>query len=271
MEETRITLGRKAYAVCIICFGIQQTTFGYISPNFVPIGFKDTLICQVLAYPWCIAFTLSGVAYLINKRAYEVALISGGVFLICFTLIYLPYLTFFYEKSNVFFEWAPSFMATAFTGASFIFASSFKREGSHPNSLIRSLERLSPFGGFFYAIMLVGFGAMHFAYGKGVSAMVPAWIPGDPVLWTYFTGAALVSAGLAFTLRIKVKLVALLYGSMVFSWFLFLHIPRAMDNPTGAGGLELTRVFVTLGWAGIALLLAFSGANRVGASRQVSG
>lgn len=258
MEESRVKWGQKAYALCIICFGIQQTAYGYISPNFVPIGLKDSLICQVLAYPWCIAFTLSGVAYLINRKAYEVALVSGGIFLICFALIYLPYLTFFYEKNSVFFEWAPSFMAAAFTGASLIFASSFKREGSHPNSLVRSLEGLIPFGGFFYAVMLIGFGAMHFTYGKGVSALVPAWIPGDPVLWTYFTGAALVGAGLAFTLRIQVKLAALLYGSMVFFWFLTIHIPRAIDNPTGAGGLELTRVFVTVGWTGIALLLAYT-------------
>lgn len=269
MENSRVKLGRRMYAICIICFGIQQAAYGYISPNFVPIGLKDSLICQLLAYPWCIAFILSGIAFLFDKKAYEVALISGGVFLGLFGLVYLPYLSFVHDKSDVFFEWAPSFMAIAFAGASFIFAGSFNRDASRASSLIIALERLKPLGGVFYSVMLVGFGAMHFVYAKGVAMLVPNWIPLDPVFWTYFTGVALVGAGAAISLRIKLKLVALLYGAMVFSWFLFIHIGRAIENPTGAGGLELTRVFVTFGWTGIALVLAFSG-KWGGAPRQAS-
>jgi hypothetical protein len=44
---------------------------------------------------------------------------------------------------------------------------------------------------------------------------------------------------------------------MIFLWLILLHIPRAMADPFVDRGLELTRVFVTIGFTGVAFLMAF--------------
>lgn len=258
MEKERILwLSQKAYAVCIIAMGIQQLAYGNISPNFVPLDYSNNIIYQTLAYPWGIVFMLTGVAYLLGKKVYQVALLSGGVFLTLFVFVYAPFLLFFSDKGRVLMQWAPTMQTLSFAGASFIMAASCQREGSHSNTVTRLLEKVMPYGGVFFSIMLIDYGLLHFVYIEGVSTMVPGWMPFH-YFWTYFTGAALISAGIAIIFRIKLKLVASLLGIMIFLWLLMLHIPRAIHDPYVMGGLELTRVFVTIGFTGISFLLAYS-------------
>ncbi|HTH56139.1 MAG TPA: hypothetical protein VL728_08825 [Cyclobacteriaceae bacterium] len=256
-KDKIISLSQKAFGICIVAMGIQQLAYGNISPNFVPLDYSPNIIYRALAYPWGIVFTLTGFAYLLNKKVYEVALISGGVFLTLFLLGYLPFLLFFSDKGRVFMQWAPSMQTLSFTGASFIMAASCRREGSHSNVAVKFLEKLMPYGGFFFSVMLIDYGLLHFVYIQGVSTMVPSWMPFH-YFWTYLTGTALIGAGLAIIFKFKLKLVATLLGLMIFLWLLMLHIPRAIADPLVMGGLELTRVFVTIGFTGISFLLAYS-------------
>jgi hypothetical protein len=258
VNEERITwLSQKAYSLCIIGIGIQQIGFGEISDNFFPSAFATNIIYQILAYPWAIAFTLSGIAMLFNKKAFEISLISAGLFLTLFIIGQVPYMLFVSTHGNSLLYWAPALESLAFTGASLAYANSFQVNTDRSSSVIQWLEKLIPFAGAFFSCMLVGFGLDHFIYIKFVSAMVPSWIPGH-YFWTYFTGTALIGAGIALTFKIKLRLVASLLGIMIFTWFIILHIPRAIANPGGAKGLELARVFVTIGFSGIAFLFALS-------------
>ena len=88
-----------------------------------------------------------------------------------------------------------------------------------------------------------------------VAGLVPAWIPGR-VFWTYWCGAALVAAGVGLLLRIKARLAAGLLGSMIFIWFLVLHIPRALADPHSGHGNEWSSVFEALAFSGIAFILS---------------
>jgi hypothetical protein len=241
--------------------GIQQLGYGEISDNFFPSAFSTNVIYQWLAYPWGIAFTLSGVAMLVNKKAYEISLISAGIFLLLFLVGQVPYMLFVSSHGNSLLYWAPAFESLAFTGASLVFAASCRENTNQSSVLLKLLDNLAPYAGAFFSCMLVGFGLDHFVYVEFVSAMVPGWIPSH-YFWTYLTGTALIGAGIAITLKIKLKLVASLLGAMIFLWFLILHIPRAIENPFGSKGLELARVFVTFGFTGIALLFALSGESK---------
>jgi len=260
-QERIVSLGQKAFGICIICVGIQQLAYGDIAPNFLPPAFSTNVVYRLLAYPWGIVFTLSGIAYLIDKKGLEVSLISGGIFLVCLLLFYVPYILFFDPKPGPF-QWAPAISTIAFTGSSFIMASSYLNDSRHATGLIRWFEKLAPFGGAIFAFHLIFYGAYHFIYGEMISTMVPVWIPSH-LFWTYLTGAALISAGVAIALKIKLKLVATLLAIMLFTWCIILHVPRAIANPVAIRGLELTRVFVSFGFTGTALLLAYSGRKGV--------
>jgi len=105
--------------------------------------------------------------------------------------------------------------------------------------------------------MLVVFGIEHFLFAGFVKSLVPAWIPGD-LFWTYFAGVALIGSGISIIFGIKVKLVGILLGIMVFIWFLILHIPRAVVAPVTDKGNEMSSVFESLGVSGIAFVIAYS-------------
>lgn len=98
-------------------------------------------------------------------------------------------------------------------------------------------------------------GIQHFMFVEFVSQLIPAWIPGK-IVWTYFTGAALIAGGIGFQFNRTLKLAGILSGAMIFTWFLILHIPRALF---GLGtGTEWIGVVGSLSTSGIAFVLAGS-------------
>ena len=256
--EIVIRLSQKAYGICIVAMGTQQLAYGDFDPNFLPGAFSSNAVYQLLAYPWGIAFTLSGIALLINKKAFEVALISGGVFLACSILAQVPYVIFVEPNRSNILTWSAALSALAFAGSSFQMAASLRNDTSirKSNIIIHWLEKLIPLAGIFFSMMLIIYGVDHFLFIEMVSTLVPSWIP-NHYFWTYFAGVALIGAGVAIIFKIKVRIIASLLGTMIFLWFILLHIPRAMADPFVQRGRELTRVFVTLGFSGVAFLFAF--------------
>jgi uncharacterized membrane protein YphA (DoxX/SURF4 family) len=112
------------------------------------------------------------------------------------------------------------------------------------------------------------FGYTHFLYPEFVATLVPAWIPGH-LFWTYFAGVALIAAGVGMIVGVKARLAALMLGLMIFSWFIVLHIPRAIADPRSGLGNEVSSVFEALAFSGIAFMLAsLPGSNRFAISRE---
>jgi uncharacterized membrane protein YphA (DoxX/SURF4 family) len=249
--STVIRWSRTAYSLGIIAMAIQQLIYG--DSDFFSDVVSKGAGYHLLAYIWNVLFALSGVALLFNIKGYIVSLVSAGVFLLILFLVQLPHLLFFTDNAHVLFDWAPVNEASSFAGASLIVAGSYSAERKG-----WWIEKLIPFGGFFFSVMLVLYGLDHFFYTAAVATMVPAWIPAAS-FWTYLTGTALVAAGIAITFKIQLKWVGGLLALMFFIWFLVLHIPRAWHDPAGESGLELRRVFIIVPWVGIALLLALSG------------
>jgi hypothetical protein len=53
------------------------------------------------------------------------------------------------------------------------------------------------------------------------------------------------------------KIVASLLGTMIFLWFIFLHIPRGIADPYSNRGNEMTSVIQSFGFSGVAFVIAF--------------
>jgi uncharacterized membrane protein len=74
--------------------------------------------------------------------------------------------------------------------------------------------RVLVLGPVFEAVALAIFAAEHFLAARGLSAIVPRWIPGA-LFWTYFVGAALLAAAISFIawryVRWSASLLALLF------------------------------------------------------------
>jgi uncharacterized membrane protein YphA (DoxX/SURF4 family) len=109
------------------------------------------------------------------------------------------------------------------------------------------------FGRMLFAISMIVFGVQHFMYAPFIASLIPSWIPGH-LFWAYFTGSALIVAGLSVATGIFAALAAALLGIMFFLWVLVLHAPRVVAQPRN--GDEWTSAFVALAFAGGSCILA---------------
>jgi uncharacterized membrane protein YphA (DoxX/SURF4 family) len=177
-----------------------------------------------------------------------------------FCFYYIPYELFvdpYYKNLGV---WANGEKELALAGGAFVIAGSFPDSNAHVQKkplFTKLLEKLIPVGGIFISIIMISYGIDHFLYTEGIATMVPAWIP-NHIFWTYFAGVALIGSGIAIILKIKLKVIATLLGTMILLWFIFLHIPRAIAHPFLDKGNEVTSAFSALAFSGIAFVIAGS-------------
>ena len=242
--------GIKFYGASMIAMGIQQLFYAdflmVFSPSWeLPGQFFITKIFALL-------LVACGVLIVIGQKAKTASLVLGGVLLMLTVLSHVPYQLFISKYNTQLFSWTQALKALALSGGAFV-ASTFFHD--NPPPLVLRLEAIVPAGRIFFCITMVMFGVAHFLYADAVATLVPAWIPYN-MFWTYFAAVALIGSGLSIIFEIKLKLIGMLLGIMIFLWFIMLHIPRAIADPLGNKGNELTSALQALGFSGIAFLIA---------------
>src|ERR1700679_729572 len=85
--------------------------------------------------------------------------------------------------------------------------------------------RILVLGPVFEAVALAIFAAEHFLLARGLSAIVPRWLPG-PLFWTYFFGAALLAAAISFIIWRYVRWSA----SLLALFFLIIVVTVDLPN-----------------------------------------
>jgi uncharacterized membrane protein len=108
--------------------------------------------------------------------------------------------------------------------------------------------------------MLLG-GIQHFRFVEFVVTLVPSWVPGGGLVWTYFAGVALIAGGVGLMIPTTARLAAALSGVMILLWVVMLHIPRAVAATDATRANETTAVFEALAFSGLAFLLAGTAAR----------
>lgn len=253
--EKFIKAGRVCYAIALIVYGVQQFIFGDFRPVFLPAWQSHLPGLSGWAYAFGAVLIAAGLAIIFEKKARETALMLGGLLLLLVLFVHVPFEIIADPYSMHVGVWTAALKELALSGGAFVLAGTLKdeREGS---VLISFLEKFIPFGSIFFSITMVVFGIQHFVYGDIVAAMIPAYFA-FPLYLGYLAGIALIIAGLAIMFSIKTKQVALLLATAIFLWFILLHIPRAVADPSGNRGNELASTFDALAFTGIALMIAF--------------
>jgi uncharacterized membrane protein len=264
--EKLIKAERIFYGVMIACLGAQQLFYADFRPVIFPPWPVAMPGFSFLAYLGSALLIVAGAAIVFEKKVREVSLYLGGAFLLLLFLGQVPYELIADPNNKHLGVWTNPLKELVLAGGAFAVAGSFctgRAPDEKRSLLIKLLEKFIPLGGIFLSITMILFGIDHFLYGEFVSKLVPAWIPGQ-LFWTYFAGVALIGSGVAIILKVKLKLVAILLGIMIFLWLVVLHIPRAIADPYSDKGNELTSVFEALGFSGIALIVAFGYDRRKG-------
>ncbi len=260
-----IKIGRLLYGIGIAAVGIHQLIIKDFRPEILPPF--PAWAHQYVIFPILVGLALlfagiviSGMFKIKWVSAKNVCLYLGGCLLILIITCQLPYiLVFSPNKFSRLDVWFGAGEELTYCGGAFVIAGSLSKNNLNDdrnNFFTLALEKFIPAGGVFYSILMILFGCSHFVFADFVSTMVPKWMPGTPLFWTYFVGVALIGASIAIIFRIWVKTIALLLAFMLFLFFLFFHIPDAIANPYQGGGNEIVRGIVALLFCGVALVIA---------------
>jgi uncharacterized membrane protein YphA (DoxX/SURF4 family) len=246
-----LPLGRIFYGIGIIAIGVQHFIYSAFRPvilDYWPPSFRSV---SIWAYITGAVLILAGAIIIFSKKARLVSFALGIFFLMLFICFHVYYQLFLSPYDFHLGNWTNPLKELAFSGGAFIMAASFpEKNSSAGNNLLLIVGRV------FFSVMLICFGIDHFLYVEFVATLVPSWIPGH-IFWTYFAAAALIGSGLCILFKIKIRLVSILLGIMLFIWFVILHIPRAIAaDPNTDKGNEMTSVFQALAFSGIAFVIA---------------
>jgi uncharacterized membrane protein len=255
-KDRIVFISQIFFCLGIIGMGLQH----FIYSNFIPVmlpGWPSWIPGRSTCAFFLGAFLISAGVLIIMKKQPRIAATRLGIM---FILLLLITLILDFTQNNIINLlnpgiWTNTFKEFAFCGSAFVVAASLPQGKHHEVSTIEKLEnKIILLGKFPFAIMVVVFGIDHFIYVNFVSSLVPIWIPGH-LFWTYLAGAALIASGVGIIINIKARLAATLLGVMLFTWVVLLHIPRAIADPTGSLGNELTSVFEALAFSGISFIL----------------
>ena len=246
--------GRICFALGVAGIGLQQFFYAGFRPFLVPGWVEWLANATPLIYLFGAGLIIATGCVLFNVKAKSALLILAVLFLLSCLLLHIP--------SNLAQDlispgaWTNALKVLAFSGGSLIIAGSYTDDESiKPSALEGTLGKLIPLGRFFFGVMLIVFGIDHFLYAQFVATLVPEWI-GSNKFWTYFAGTALIGSGVSLVTKIKIDQVSLMMGMMIFTWFLILHIPRAVAMED-LDGNELTSVFQALAFSGVGFVLAY--------------
>jgi uncharacterized membrane protein YphA (DoxX/SURF4 family) len=246
-------VGRIFYGLAIIEEGVHTIYYRDFPYMLLPPNHSWIPGFAILAFISGVMFVLTGACLVFGKKTRPISLLLGGVLLLIFCFCFIPYQ--FMTGSNYMHlgEWENAEKELALAGGAFVIAGCFSEKNE--NSFFSFLAKLIPLGAILFSITMISFGILHFLFAKDASTLIPSWIP-NHMFWIYFAGVALIGSGIAIILKIKTGLIAALLGTMIFIWFIVLHIPRVIASSATDMGDEITSAFLALAYSGIAFVIA---------------
>jgi uncharacterized membrane protein len=236
-----ISPGRIFIAISLVVFGIQHFLYANFVATLVPAWIPSRLFW---AYFVGVAFVAAAIGALAPKMTRPAGILLGILFFLFVVTLHIPRIAAHSRDGN---EWTSGFVALAMCGGAWILASVSPLEECETGDAFLGVGR------YFFALAIVAFGIQHFVNEKLTIRVGPPWFAGRP-LWAYLTGTAFVVTGVAIFLEQKTRLAATLLGTILFLFFLFLHIPRILVNLHDPG--PWTSGFEILALCGSALVLA---------------
>jgi len=256
------SLGRGVYGLAILASGVLQLVTGAFvrlvtaPPTWTPPR-------PAWAYLVGAVLLACGLAVLFGWMARTAATVVGAMILLLVAAVYPPSML---ADPRIDTPLLRGFMYTnplkclALIGGAAVLAARFPDRPHTFSAVGRGIGRLEPIAAALLAAFLAVCGIQHFWYSAFVKDLVPAWIPGGQLSWTYFTGVALFAGGVGILVPRTARLAAALSALMIFLWVLLLHIPRAVAGPEHR--FETAGAFEALALSGVALLMAARSTRR---------
>ena len=243
--------GRIFYGLAITGIGLLHLLQKGFRPLLSAIQPENPESISIIIYIFGLYLVGSGVLIVLRKKLKTTSIVLAYVLMLFFVFGHLPKRIM--SLPGELGEWTNAFKLLALIGGAFLVSMIDSENAS--NNYIEKLRKLAPYGKYFFSVMFIAFGIDHFIYVEFVSGLVPKWIP-FPIFWTYFTGIALLGAGISILINFKIKIVFQLAAIMLFIWLLTIHLVLAIKYPEWGDRENIIACFQCLAFTGIALLIA---------------
>ena len=243
--------GRIFYGLAITGIGVLHLLQKGFRPLLSAIQPEKPENISIIIYIFGIYLITSGVLIVLGKRLKPTSIILAYVLMLFFVFGHLPKRIM--NLPGELGEWTNALKLLGLIGGAFLVSMINSEDTS--NNYISKLSKLAPYGKYFFCVMFIAFGIDHFIYVEFVSGLVPKWIP-FPIFWTYFTGIALLGAGISILINFKMKIIFQLAAIMLFIWLLTIHVVFAIKYPEWNDRENIIGCFQCLAFTGIALLIA---------------
>jgi uncharacterized membrane protein len=219
--------GHVLYAMTMITLGIMGLTKGSFAPIWsgVPKGFPAP---TALAYLCAVLSLGSGIGLLWSRSAGNAARVLLAYIALWILLFRVP-LVFRPPTSNA--AWWVFGETAAMTAGAWVLTGWFAGDrGGRGPGFGMGVKGLA-IARVLYGFGLIMFGVAHFTFLERTVGMVPRWLPWH-LGWAYFTGGAMIAAGVAIIVRVWARLAAVLSAWELSLFTLLVWVPFIVAGPT---------------------------------------
>jgi uncharacterized membrane protein len=210
------SVGHAVFAVTMIALGI----LGLIKGDFAPLWEPIPNSVHALAYLCAFISLASGIGLLWQRTAAAAARTLFAYFLLWLLLLRVPGV---FLSPTVDFWWAACEIAVMTAGAWVLYVW-FAADWDKRHLGFLAGENGLRIARLLYGLALIPLGVSHFIYLEHTAELVPAWLPWHP-FWAYFTGWALIAAGVSVAVGVFARLAAALAAFEVGMFLLLVWVP----------------------------------------------
>jgi uncharacterized membrane protein len=212
-------LSQMVFAATFIALGI----LGLIKAGFVgvwePVP-KGVPAREALPYLCAVVSLASGIGLLWQRVAIVAARVLLAYVLVWFLLLRVPSLFRGIEVQY----WWPAAQTATVAAAAWVLYVGFAAEWDRRRLAFATGASGLRIARVLYGLALIPFGVAHFVYLNETATLVPGWLPWH-VGWAYFTGGALIAAGIAILLGVYARLAAALSAVEMGALTLLVWVP----------------------------------------------
>jgi len=254
-------VGSTMFGTAVTGLGLVHFFYPGFRPVFLPV--QPTADFTILPIALGLSLVLAGLGIILSKRKNVIAVFLAAELALFFLFGHLPNRLKYHP--DILGVWTDAIKLIALIGGALLIAdqASDRKIGGR----IKIIGKITPAGRYLFSLMLVLFGLDHFVYNDLVSSLIPKWIPLKS-FWTYFTGAALLGAGIFIGLNILKRQASLWLAFMLFLWLILLHLPAFLSGPD-KDAVNIVSSLECLAFCGTALLCAQQKENSNGVEERL--
>jgi len=209
-------VSHAVFAATMIGLGILGLVKGGFSPVWEPIP-KSV---SALAYVSALVSLVCGIGLLLQRTAAAAARVLLSYLLLWLLLLRVPGI---FVSPTVDYWWAACMIAVM-AAAAWVLYAWFAGDWDRQRLSFATGDKGLRVARVLYGVALIPFGVAHFVYLQHTAELVPGWLPWH-LFWAYFTGWALIAAGVAVLIGVFARLAAALSAFEIGMFTLLVWVP----------------------------------------------